>query len=556
MVTLPPRPRPAELAEGAFSIALGVMAGSISLVGFGVDGVIEVSSSIAALWRRYADADPKRRARMEAITSPVGIEDCAEKIIATIAASGRRNAEFRTRLPYAGFIYWVHFRRSVGQPLRDHMVDKGASVVVFVLLAGGISTAAAQHSHSVPDSSAAPAILRAAARRSTSGTAWLPDSTKAAGWHSLRGPWSLSLHGNAFGQYSDQSTVHGDRQLGLTDWEMIVASRTIGAGIVELHAMTSLEAAVLGSRGYPLLLQTGQRLANRQAPRDGLMELSARYDHAFGRSIAASVYAAPVGEPAVGPVAFMHRPSAQDDPTAPLGHHWQDATHAAVGVVTAGIFSRFAKLEGSVFNGRQSDTNRFRVDIEGARLDSYAGRFTVAPTGSTTASVWWAYIADHERDGAPMHRYGAQIMTQRPGVAGGDWTTTAIFGANVHHHIGPDHSALHGGNPASPHQRSNSLLLESAVGIGHRLSVFGRIERVQKSASELGFLGGDLTQRFDVRPLSLGTRIEVVKFRRLSVGVGGRAAVTLLPETLRYTYGTRRPTGYSIYLNARPVTDR
>src|SRR2546425_2506544 len=36
---------------------------------------------------------------------------------------------------------------------------------------------------------------------------------------------------------------------------------------------------------------------------------------------------APVGEPAVGPVAFPHRPSAADDPLAPISHHWQDATH-------------------------------------------------------------------------------------------------------------------------------------------------------------------------------------------------------------------------------------
>jgi divalent metal cation (Fe/Co/Zn/Cd) transporter len=54
--------------EGAISIAVGAMAGSISLVGFGVDSVIEVSSSVAALWRLRADADPAHRARVEAIT--------------------------------------------------------------------------------------------------------------------------------------------------------------------------------------------------------------------------------------------------------------------------------------------------------------------------------------------------------------------------------------------------------------------------------------------------------------------------------------------------------
>jgi divalent metal cation (Fe/Co/Zn/Cd) transporter len=57
-----------NMLEGAFSIAIGAMAGSISLVGFGVDSVIEVSSSVAALWRLRADADPRHRARVEVIT--------------------------------------------------------------------------------------------------------------------------------------------------------------------------------------------------------------------------------------------------------------------------------------------------------------------------------------------------------------------------------------------------------------------------------------------------------------------------------------------------------
>ena len=54
--------------EAIVSLIVGAMAGSISLVGFGADSVIEVSSSVAALWRLRADADPVRRARVEAMT--------------------------------------------------------------------------------------------------------------------------------------------------------------------------------------------------------------------------------------------------------------------------------------------------------------------------------------------------------------------------------------------------------------------------------------------------------------------------------------------------------
>jgi divalent metal cation (Fe/Co/Zn/Cd) transporter len=54
--------------EGVVAVTLGALAGSISLVGFGADSVIEVSSGVASLWRLRADVDPVRRERIEAVT--------------------------------------------------------------------------------------------------------------------------------------------------------------------------------------------------------------------------------------------------------------------------------------------------------------------------------------------------------------------------------------------------------------------------------------------------------------------------------------------------------
>jgi len=54
--------------EGLASIVAGVFAGSIALVGFGVDSIIEVTSAIALLVRLHADADHARRERSERIT--------------------------------------------------------------------------------------------------------------------------------------------------------------------------------------------------------------------------------------------------------------------------------------------------------------------------------------------------------------------------------------------------------------------------------------------------------------------------------------------------------
>lgn len=51
--------------EGLVAIGAGVMAGSISLVGFGIDSFIEVTSGSVLLWRMSVDADVQRRAAHE-----------------------------------------------------------------------------------------------------------------------------------------------------------------------------------------------------------------------------------------------------------------------------------------------------------------------------------------------------------------------------------------------------------------------------------------------------------------------------------------------------------
>ncbi len=54
--------------EGIVAVVSGILAGSISLVGFGVDSFIEVTSGTALLWRMSVDAEAHRRERIERIT--------------------------------------------------------------------------------------------------------------------------------------------------------------------------------------------------------------------------------------------------------------------------------------------------------------------------------------------------------------------------------------------------------------------------------------------------------------------------------------------------------
>jgi divalent metal cation (Fe/Co/Zn/Cd) transporter len=57
--------------EAVVSLAAGLIAGSVALVGFGIDSGIEVTASVAAQWRLRADIDPVRRARVELLTRRV-----------------------------------------------------------------------------------------------------------------------------------------------------------------------------------------------------------------------------------------------------------------------------------------------------------------------------------------------------------------------------------------------------------------------------------------------------------------------------------------------------
>ncbi len=52
--------------EAVIAVGFGLLAGSIALVGFGFDSVIEVSSGMVLMWRLHRDSDPGRREQIEA----------------------------------------------------------------------------------------------------------------------------------------------------------------------------------------------------------------------------------------------------------------------------------------------------------------------------------------------------------------------------------------------------------------------------------------------------------------------------------------------------------
>ena len=211
------------------------------------------------------------------------------------------------------------------------------------------------------------------AGREASGTSWQPEAAGHAGWHASLGDWSTMTHGFVNLVYDDQGGRRGDTKTFANSMLMTMGQRAVGeAGTLGLRAMLSADPA-FGKGGYPLLLQTGETadgrtsLTDRQHPHDLFMELAATYSHRLGEGRSLFAYVGLPGEPALGPPAFMHRFSGEDNPEAPISHHWLDSTHITYGVATLGYVVGGVKLEASAFRGREPDQNR--ADIETGRLD-------------------------------------------------------------------------------------------------------------------------------------------------------------------------------------------
>ena len=162
------------------------------------------------------------------------------------------------------------------------------------------------------------------------------------------------------------------------------------------------------------------------------MELAALYDYQLSEHTLLSVYAAPMGDPAMGPIAYPHRASASEDPIAPLGHHLQDSTHIAADVVTLGVTHRRLRLEASGFHGREPDEGRW--NINSGKIDSWSARATFNPGQDWSLQYSIAQLHSPEAL-APLEdlrRMTASVEYNRP-LHRGNWASMALWGLSLIH---------------------------------------------------------------------------------------------------------------------------
>jgi len=307
-------------------------------------------------------------------------------------------------------------------------------------------------------------------QHTTSGTAVQPNSVQEPMIMVAKGKWMFMFHGQAFLNIEQQSGPRGYDKVFSTNWFMPMAQRQLGSGLLTLRAMFSLEPATVTQRFYPELFQQGETAFARpindgQHPHDFFMELAALYDLRLGKDTLLSFYAAPVGDPAMGPTAYAHRASASENPLATLGHHLQDSTHIANDVVTGGLTYKLARIEASGFHGREPD--EFRWDIDSGKIDSWSTRLTIQPAQNWSAQCSFAHLTSpeelHPED--DVQRMTASVMYNRP-FTRGSWASTLIWGRNHFLPVG---------------ENFNSYLAESTLRFADVERVWARIENVDRT---------------------------------------------------------------------------
>jgi hypothetical protein len=371
--------------------------------------------------------------------------------------------------------------------------------------------------------------------RESSGTAWQPDAAPHEGIEAMYGDWMTMTHGFVNLIYDHQGGSRGDKKTFSTSMLMVVAQRPAAGGTFGLRGMISADP-LMGKRGYPLLLQTGEAangepLIDRQHPHDLFMELAASYSRPLGERSSVFVYAGLPGEPALGPPAFMHRFSGEDNPEAPISHHWLDSTHITYGVVTLGyVYDRF-KIEGSVFRGREPDERRY--DIETGKLDSAAVRLSFNPTANWALQVSRGRLKSPEElhPDADVDRTTASAIYHRA-LGTTQFQTTLAWGRNT-----PTHG-----------DTTDTWLLEAAMRMGGSHTVFGRAERANKN--EL-FPESDprAQEQFRVGKLSVGYVFDLPREGHWRLGVGGLISRYRLPGELESVYGN--PTSFMLFARAK-----
>jgi hypothetical protein len=399
-------------------------------------------------------------------------------------------------------------------------------------------------------------FLQEIEHHASSGTSAEPNSTPVPMLMRVKGSWMLMFHASIFVNDTQQTSPRGGDKFFSTNWFMPMAERKAGPGQLTLRAMFSLEPATITGERYPLLFQQGETayglpIADGQHPHNFVMELGALYDLPLGAKGLVSFYAAPVGDPAIGPTAYPHRASAAEDPVGTLGHHQEDSTHIAYDVTTVGLTYGMARLEGSGFHGREPDEHRW--EIQQGKMDSWATRLTIQPGQDWSGQYSYARITSPEElsPSENQQRMTASAMYDRP-MARGNWASTALWGRTraISTSATPDSAAMGSA-------KENSYLFEFTLRFAGRNYAWTRLENAGRSNELLvgeHLLPNDFVEMplTHVQAYTFGFDRDLSMVRHMQTAIGAQVTVYGVGRPLQPVYGSD-PVGINVFVRLRPV---
>ncbi len=381
-----------------------------------------------------------------------------------------------------------------------------------------------------------------------SGTSMNPRSASIPMVMEQTGAWQWMFMGQGFAVDVQQTGPRGRDKFYSTNWMMSSVEHRLGQGSVMVQSMLSLEPATVTDRSYPELFQTGETaygvpLVDAQHPHNFVMAFGVQYAHPLGDRGMMQAYYAPVGDPALGPVAFPHRASAEDFPQAPLGHHWEDSTHIAGNVATLALQERWLRVEASGFYGTEPGENRWTI-VWGP-MNSWSGRVSLTPSANWVAQISAGRLTKPERDQAgDVIRITGSLHYSRPLHDGRAWSSSFIWGRN--------HETESGRN-------LNAYLAETVLPLGGKDAITGRAEIVAKDElfadtptleQQLAATVGSV---FQVHAYTAGYTRTLYTFGKMETAVGANMTGYGVPDPIQPYYG-EHPLGASVYVRLRLVS--
>jgi hypothetical protein len=361
--------------------------------------------------------------------------------------------------------------------------------------------------------------------------------------------WRLMQDGVVYGLFNHQGGPRGGDEFVVPNWWMGVWTRDRGPSQFGLNAMFSLDAATVGKSGYGEIFQVGEALdgkplIDRQHPHDFFMQLAASWKRSIGGRTFLTIAGGPSGEPTLGPVAFIHRASAAGLVMAPLGHHTFDSTHVSFGVVTGALERGRWVFEGSVFNGREPDDERWDFDF--GALDSFAGRVWFRPSKAWEVQVSTGKIREPEElvegDLVRTTTSASYFRTDARGFKAftGGYGVNAAHGEHRHGIFG-EFTVERGANSmfgrAEWQQTETDLLVTGEVGSGdHAAHAFAEAT-AGKDASP-------------VAAFTIGGARNIASWRGFDGALGAEVVFYRVPDALTETHG-EHPVSFQVFFRLR-----